>query len=372
MIVVVGCMNSKWSGGGIADGFESLGLEVYRIAADFQQPKKCDKFDLHLIDYVYKQTKSVEEIYRTQLNFRVINMETIITDLQKTKTIDFIFVCQVQMSLDFRGIDLPIYYYYTEITEKRIIPGTITGIFYAFVGADGILKLSFPYEFQRTKFTKLIPYGLNQKFLVKPDKLTPWHDRKNTIGFMGQTYLNQGSTDPLMQHLYDTRNDVLAHLSDNYPQFVFRHAHASMEEYAAFMCDTKIAVNVPGELGKINQRQYEAWAFGCILLQYDYPELKQLGFENEKNCYIFKSMESLDRRIKYILSHPIEAEQVRQNGIESFSQLKCDWKGRCELMLDYIHGTKLTDREKERIEWLKQDQINRNQYNKLALYVENP
>jgi spore maturation protein CgeB len=82
----------------------------------------------------------------------------------------------------------------------------------------------------------------------------------------------------------------------------------------------------------VNQRQYEAWAHGCLLFQWYYPGLEKLGFFHKKNCLIFDSTQKLTENIEWMLSHPQKAAEIAANGRATFLRQTPTWQYRAQEM----------------------------------------
>jgi hypothetical protein len=372
-IMIVGWFNPRYSAEGLAQGFESNGFEVIRVASDEATPNKSGRFDYHLMEYYisalpYKdKTKSdkgrwtmnqLNEIVAIQGGRRLFYLKWIVDKLEKP--LDFILVIQYECPASIEGIDIPVGYYLTETCDPSLPLGrNIDFLFYAFV--DGLSKLSRIYPFWKQQWihTKLIPHAINKD--VIPTDFKPLSERKIKIGFKGLLELNTREKNPLVKYIYAERKRFVNLLLDtntlvqkqNWLQKLFKRKipepvfklenNTNWKAYVEFMSDCQLALNVPGIDGYINQRQYETLAFGCLLLQYYYDELPELGFYGDPktypdlcNCLWFRNEKELLDRYNWYISHPIEAQAIANRGRNWLFESNQTWQGRAKMMLDEL------------------------------------
>lgn len=364
-IVLIGLQSPKYNLKGLSEGFEEEGCEVIRIAADMESENNVGTVDYHLL----KECISVlpfkpKEEWKSKpklgyfLSKQQLDMINILQyecvriplyplikriELQRGK-IDRILVGQSELPLDMSGLEY--YYIFTELWKPTIpYGGTILGVFYSFVGGDETFKRSFPYEYNHCEFEPcFVPYGMDFKAI--PSQPIPWTDRTIGVGFKGLLAFNDHSRDLRIRHIYDERKKYvqLAEQIMNDPEWKNRQTmrftyepHTTWDDYIRFMQDCKVAINLPGSDGWVNQRQYEALGFGCLLLQYEYPELHQLGFKHQENCLLFRDEQSLVEQLIWIDNHPHEAEVIAQRGHNFFISSKCSWQDRAKEIYQIWH-----------------------------------
>jgi hypothetical protein len=194
----------------------------------------------------------------------------------------------------------------------------------------------------------MIPYGCDPA-LYNSQK--SWEDREIFCGFMGSLAQNDRSQNGLKAHIYDDRNRILKACNNQCEGFVIK-PFSTVQQYADFLGNCQVGINIPGTYGKINQRQYEVLSAGALLLQWWYPELKELGLVDFENCITFTSMDSLLDKLDWIRCHWKDANAIRLKGIQYFQDHQCSWQARAEQMLDRITRTP-TSREMEWINWVE-------------------
>lgn len=354
-IMIIGMFGKNLSGEPLAQGFERKGCQVIRISVEPEHPKRSGKFDLHIMDnYATSRTEGMgtearlTEAVQLQRMYRRLNLRTIV---QLYPDCDLIFFIQNKYAWDFEGVTIPIYYYHTDLININLPlhADLIKGFFYAYIGAADEMLDNYTYDFNHWYWRELIPYGCDPT-LYHPEK--SWEERTIFCGFMGSLAQNNHSKNGLKAHIYDDRNRILKALIDrNYNGFVMQR-FSSVEEYAEFLGNCQVGINIPGTYGRINQRQYEVLASGCLLLQYWYPELKQLGLTDFENCLTFTSMDSLLDKLQWIQDHSNEANDIRLKGNQYFKDHRCSWQERAEDMLDRITRAP-TSHDQEWIDFVK-------------------
>jgi hypothetical protein len=245
--------------------------------------------------------------------------------------------------------------------------------FYAFSG--GLEKMSRinPYWKQQWIHTKLIPHAINRDLI--PSLIVGLKYRSKEIGFKGLLDFNTMDKNPLVKYIYAERKRYIKFLEslnqiegDNTKPIFFYEKNTNWNDYIAFMHDTKIAVNIPGIDGFINQRQYECLAFGCVLLQYYYDQLPELGFWGDPNkypdkcnCLWFRNENELINRINWIHENPDKLQAIADRGRKWLIESDQTWQGRAKEMLNEL--TK--EIPKEDLERFEQDQNKRKEIERL-------
>ena len=364
--IIIGWFDPRFKAESIAEGFEREGWKVIRVASDKNIPEKSGKHDYHLMWEWGKELKKesrkafLQELYMCDTYMRVFQISTII---KKYPESEFVILVQDGREWDSSNCTIPIYFLYNQIGEPVLPFGLgVKGLFYSFIGGKELIFSAHPYQFKHFYWTCFMPQATNEHFI--PEHINSWEERTQIIGFMGSTEMNPHSKDPLIGKIYDNRKKIIDFLQENYLEDFIFQPFGSFIEYAGFMNDTKIAINIPGDAGCINQRQFEALAFGCLLLQYNYEELNQLGFYDgideyeaiheikKANCLTFDSPEDLEGVIKWIQEYPDLAEQIRLNGIRDFKTIGT-LQGRAHDMLNQILMP--TEREMEYLHFVDEE-----------------
>jgi hypothetical protein len=352
--MVIGWFAPQYNAEPISQGFESLGYNVVRVSADVSIPKRSGHFDFHMIeewvhhldtthikrdisssggllDPCHMSEKELE-VYEVQKGMRRFKVKDLIQSFPQT---DLIFMIQNKLQWDLEDLTLPFYYYHTEILEPNLPLHSelITGLFYGYIGADQQLAKAYPYEMGHIQFKQLLPYGFSTAFLPKDPP--SWDQRSILVGFKGLFDCNPLVKDPMTTNIYNRRNYVLGYLAEK--KELVLEPQDTFEQYILFMLNTKVAINIPGIEGKINQRQFEALGLGCLLLQWRYDELDAMGFENMVNCIEFRTTVELDLAIEWIKKHPKEANQIRLKGIQLFKDRDFSWQGRAKAVIARVH-----------------------------------
>jgi hypothetical protein len=393
--VVVGWNNPKYNVKGLADGWEADGYNVIRVAADVDLPECSGTFHYHLLEEMIKMfpydtgMNSKRPGYRNMTQYQ-IKMSRIATAPALSFPMYYLFekiekehgpiydivVCQCDLILDMKNVSLSWdwYYYFTE-GYKPLLPlnDSPKGVFYGYVGGNETLLRSFPYEYHRWKFCKLVPYGMDK--MAIPPVIPAWEIRDFDVGFKGLVHFSQHSMDTALRNVYDERRyylnwiqsymesaqyiddlidtvlaskqytwatfwDFVSYIdSFKIPIFKFE-SHNSFEAYVPFMLNTKVAINIQGgdAYGWLNQRMYEALGFKCLLLQNFFPKLNEFGFIDGDTCLTFSSEVELKQKLLWIFTHWTEAEAIAERGHQLFLKTKCSWQDRAREMDQIIHA----------------------------------
>jgi hypothetical protein len=373
-ILLFGWFGPRFTGEFIAQGFESKGAQVIRISTEPCAPKKIErkipgtdklvikdpgKFDLHVMDDFAKsritskiQSDEFTEAYQLQFGLRRLRLQDYI---DRYPDIDFVFFIQNKYAWDFEGVTKPVYYYHTTIisTMLPLHAEVIKGFFYAYIGAAEEFRESHLYEYNHWYYKELIPYGCDPKRYF-PAK--SWDQRTIFCGFMGSIQQEAHCRNGVKEAIYDNRWTILHglltyideckeanldrgkedRLSNQWYDGVDFRQMNSVEHYAEFLQNCQVAINIPGNFGKINQRQFEILGSGALLLQWYYSELQDLGLKDYVNCLVFVNKTDLIGKLKWIKDHPAEADKIRLAGIQYFQDHRCAWQQRAEDMYDRI------------------------------------
>jgi hypothetical protein len=337
--MVIGWFHPSYNSNGIANGLEAIGDKVIRVAADLASPnERSGKFDVHAIQFFSR--KSMDEAKLIFYNYRQLS----VAKLVERYPVDRVLILQNRLEWHTWDCLCPVYYYYTETCEPSIPEGPIAGIIGGFVGAIEQLKNAHPYRVSTTK-QSFIPYGYPIQLM--PTEILPFYNRPTFVGFMGLLTFNDNSTDPSVKYVYQMRKEFLSAMQtwaeENHIEYMIR-GHQSFEDYVYYMQRCKIAINIPGGLKNptCNQRQIEVLGFGCVLLQWEYPELKELGYIDKNNCLTFSSIKELYQKLNWANDHPAELEQIRNNGIQFFKNSDYSWEGRGKLMAEFMDSSEVS------------------------------
>jgi hypothetical protein len=302
-LLVIGYLGQEYDPQSLVQKWQQMGIEVVRIAADppaFMKTHPVLDAELCLKDYQdYDQAHYV----------KLLPMKPIISRYHP----DRVLVCQNDLALDFEGVEYPADYFMSETLWPRWPRDLIAeALFHEFYGAPQKIGNAQTYASRHLIHKELVPYGYNPE--IHPPG-PPIKDRKQFIGFMGAVG-NPGTDtydcDYDQEHIRDLRVRFVRELED-VPTFVLREK-GTTEEYVEFMHDTILALNVPGHVGGINQRQYHAMGMGCVLLQYHYPEIESLGFRGGVNCLLFQNEEELMAKIHWAMGNPAQLQQIADEG----------------------------------------------------------
>lgn len=360
--MVVGWFAPRYGAEWISQEFENQGYDVIRIAADLDHPKRCGHFDYHVMfeqahgRHPNNREAELAEAYQIQMMKRRFKIQPLI---EKFKA-DELFFIQNKMAWDFDQVTILNYYYHTDIitTNLPLHAENITGFFSAYYGGHAEVKDAHQYEAMHWLWNRLIPYGVSPAFY---DQDFSWTQRPYFCGFMGSWQQNPHAENELKQHIYDLRKhylDVcqgLLNVDGDHPEFILQDFH-TYPAYIQFLQSCKCAINIPGTYGRINQRQFEILAAGALLIQWDYPELKAMGFENGKNCYLFRNDDELALIFQLIKKNPTLVDKVRLAGIElGKHQL---WKDRAREFLARMHTLSPQEIEvKESVDFQRKEEI---------------
>lgn len=364
--VVIGWNNGKYNAKALADGFEEEGYKVIRVAADADLPERSGTFDYHLMEMLIAMfpydtgMNSKRPGYQNMTKYQIemtypflqnqalsVPIRYVLKKIEEDHgPIYDILVCQVDLVLDMQDVTIPWDYYFTEDYKPTLpINGNPRGVFYGYIGGDQCLLRSFPHQWYRWDFCKLVPYGMDK--MAIPTEIKPWKDRVIDVGFKGLLHLIQKSTNMTVRNAYDERRRIVQYVdhwmnSPNfkkvYPKIRFQYeSHTTFEHYIPFMLDTKIALNVQGGFGIwLNQRMYEALGFKCLLLQNFFPQLNDYGLVDKETCLIYSSEVELQEKIEWAINNPDKAEAIAERGHQLFLTMKLSWQDRAREMLQIL------------------------------------
>lgn len=312
-IVVVGWFAPDKCSKGLADSWASQGHTVIRIATDDIEPK--DPVDKWI---------SVSNNEPLAKHIEYISIADLIRPIDQ---VDLVFVQQsTQVNFDFKNVYIPCCFYYTEPIPMFPINtnSAVKYFFYAYPTCVDFLDHYFGPELNRM-YKKWIPWAVNQNVYTQGSA-----KRTINLGFKGSMKtIPQAKIDPALNDFYLKRTimlDCLKEWKENPLTPIFEE-RTDLKELIQFMQKVNIGINIASwEL--TNERQFFTLACGCVLLQYAYPQLLDLGFGDKYNCLTFGSFEELKDKIQWAKTHPKELEQIRQHGLKTIQQHTWDCRAR--------------------------------------------
>ena len=314
--MILGNFGENHNGERLAIAFEKLGWFVCRVG--LYSVLNDTKVNL---DFCLSSFCDIDEFmqYRDHVKSFKLNKLLQITESK----FEFIFLIQHSLTFEIDKCDTPILYYYTEILHPYLPPNVDT-LIYAFPGGDQCLARSFPSEYVKLKERIYIPHAVDldvfrpkyeSEEMTADQKSKEWDKRSILFGFKGvENFPKIG--DYLQDNLYNLRDQFLPIAKELGLLYPDPGSILWTSDYAKFMNDTKIALNIPGLYGGINQRMFEALASQCILLNYDVDGMRDIGFIDGKTCYTFKTEEELRTKYNYIVNNMEEAKKVALKGYE--------------------------------------------------------
>lgn len=303
--MIIGHFGENHSGEQLALKMERLGWRVCRVGLYTHINEHRIILDICLASLIgLNDLKNYKEHRK---HIKVKNLLSIVDN-----PFDFILIMQNDLMFDLEGVETPVHYYHTEILHPYI-PDGISNLIFAYPGGDMQLSRIFPTEIQKIKLKAYIPHAVNLEVFKANDMddFKAWSERKILFGFRGiRRFTAIG--DFMQDNLYNLRERFLPVAEEIGLDFPEKQMWT--EEFANYMRSTKIALNIPGLYGGINQRMMEACASGCILLNYHVETMEEIGFIDGKTCYTFKDETELREKYQYIIEHPNEAYEVAKNG----------------------------------------------------------
>lgn len=314
----------------VADAFEQLGYEVFKVAANLAGNEDCAPNNYHILDEVSKEisnksTKEMTAKERVENAARIFYLSTFreifpVIKLLKKFQPDLIYICQHSIELDFTGVNIPIVYRQTEPINPRWCGNAEVAIFSAtWKGAFDKARKTHTYLYNKCWDSFFSTFGYNPVSYPLKDLNKPY---KHLIGFMGGFSLEGGKKDYdyRTRTIYNSRNRFLNYLHSKNDSDIYIRAHSyNFEKYIEFMHSCCVGINISGEGGCLNERTYHTPGMGLVLLQFeelDFQPLSEIGLIDYQNCLIFHDEKELDEKIQFIRSEPIKLEQIRRAGIE--------------------------------------------------------
>ena len=315
---------------GIAKGFEMLGHKVIRVYTEGYPLESLVPID----NYWMASTNNPQKMERVYNLLEPLEMKYIERCYPE---IDCIFLQQGTYNYSVKGCHHPVFYFHNELMRYTYPKGYIHGIYYAFDGGFQQLYWNNRLLFDTTKYKKLVTYAVDPELF--PNAMNP--NRPIFFGFCGAVASENGSMNTIfMRDIYNNRTRFLAYCQLKHGlQITNRVWGPTMFDfYRDHIMQYYLTINIPGNWGKYNQRQFEHLAAGNLLLQWYYPELVDRGYQDRVNCLLFRDESDLDNQILWVKEHPKEAEQVRINGIQ-FARTFHTWTQRAKTMLKDMEPT---------------------------------
>jgi Glycosyl transferases group 1 len=335
-VLVVGWFLPDRAAFGFANALEHAGCTVLRASTDeFPYSRYNIKADWYLMDLSHHQRAEIMA-GRERLNVADIFHNLV---LKYGDNIDCIILVQnTLVTYDVASsYSKPIYYLFNEMwwVQWPLYNTTsqITGIFYSFYRGKEMLEKSFQSELFHCQFAEFLPYAVDVSVFYDAD--TRFEDRPIFCGFKGSLQYGSGL------NIYKTRTRLLAYGRDHCGIDISPRSDDPhyLEKYRKYLQTCQIGINIPGDprdypdAGMINDRQFQIIACGCVLLQYDYPALKDQGFEDRENCLLFTDEKELKCQLVWAKEHPEELHAIRAKGMELVF-FNHTYKQRAKIILD--------------------------------------
>lgn len=334
-IMVIGLFADWYEGGLFATQLEKCGCSVIRIAADKIEYKLFTQ-NQGKVDHLLDQIQNKEEKAKASKFMSLISVYPYVEKYQP----ECIFLMQHNLGLDFAHVSVPIYYWISEATWKQWPYSTygipnIKGVFHAFLGSSKTYRNIHTYQMNLLMNREAIStYAWSPEQYPPGDPKLP---KKFFFGWMGSTGKTVVEEDPEEDYVQYHMRDLRARFVEYAQKYcgLICKPKGSTEAYRQFMQQCNLALNVPGLVGMINQRQFHAPGMGCVLVQYRYKGIEKLGFEDYVNCLLFDDEQELQAKVHWAEHHPIPLEQIRKAGFELVSK-KHQYLHRAQTFLNQI------------------------------------
>lgn len=360
-IIIVGWMHKARQAGGLAQAFENnTEYRIIGISTDYKLSNK-----IYPSQYYICKNKENKLYQEQKKRFNLAEIVNPLIEDRKNNIQYMIIVQNTVFEYDVSGVKCPYYYIHHEMCypqwpySKDVF---VKGLFWSFIGAFEQLWWLYRPEIEKTVFNTFLTYAVDS--VVFPNQSSP-SKRTYFIGFKGTLKYNCGQQ-PIWKNVYDNRDRILTFLMKYNETFTARwqkwklnhiikrngkikrlikiegrefNSEREHELYVDFCNDCQIGINISGNWGMVNERQFQVISMGCVLLQWDYPELAILGFYNRFNCLTFQDERSLIKQIKWAINHPRDLENIRTRGIDLVLNHHT-YKQRVQKMLVFIEGQK--------------------------------
>ena len=137
--------------------------------------------------------------------------------------------------------------------------------------------------------------------------------------------------------LYNRRAELLYAILEALPAQV-RIAYGTgpvYDEYAGIYQDARISL-VSSTNGDMAMRLWETAAMGCLLLTDWCPDMDGAGLEDGENCLVYTSPQDAAGKVRWVLEHPDEAEQIALAG-QQWAQ-SGTWDARLQRIVDWAEA----------------------------------
>jgi len=330
-IIVIGWMSPFSAGAGIVSALKYAGHEVRTIATDTSTTRKNLLFcDLYLRDFLtIEQIERKDRIRLKDSLFKLIQNDNILYD--------FVLIIQSNICFDISGITIPIYYYHRNLLYKHIpLYGNIQGLFYAYVKGYQNLAMIYPPEINAMKIHQFLPYAIDSHHLPS---FTLGESFNYFLGFQGALDVQNGDmNDPLMDFVYSNRKRFIDFARTLNAEIRERDNPVDQVNWLQFMRRCNLSLNIPGNFGGVNERQFYIPACRSVLLQWYYPELELMNFFNRKNCLTFHTEKELEEQCRWAFFNPQELNIIREAGYQLVLQSHT-WDNRVEVILETVKKT---------------------------------
>jgi hypothetical protein len=336
-IMMIGYFGKNRPAFHLSNALEALGNKCIRVASDLIYTDN-QEVDAAICTNAYMAGQQPHEIKAWRIGFPV---KRLIEQYHP----DLIFLHQNDLCLDFKDVEIPVIYWVTEIIW-RWWPLNVKNCYfvYAYNGAVSYYQNTHLHEMATLKGPPLF-----LTYAVEPTEFmdrTPWEDRPNFIGWMGHTGQEADpwdcETDYIEAHVYDHRASFVKLLKIMEVLTIKKYSgYTNKIPYMLFMNQCKMALNV-GTFGGVNERQFQAMAMGCVLLQYYYNHIEDLGYSDTINCLLFRNAPELVEKVHWAQNHPELLQHIAEKGKELASQHT--YLDRAKQLLLYIAQNNIVER----------------------------
>jgi hypothetical protein len=297
-------------GWALARFLEVHGYSIVRIAMDWTK----QQLDPKIIFNLYKKAPK----YRSNKIYYPLQK------LLDQYPVDIVFLAQNPCFLfTLKRVKTPIIYYHQDLVCPRMPKdgkNLIKYFLFAYYGAIEQMKWIAPIEMRKVTQSIFMPYAVDPT-VFKESKA----ERNIFLGFMGTIDWRPSKDpfllwhDPVAKEIYGTRVRFIEYAQQHCGLVYKPRPKDSKDEFKKwiqFMHKVVLAINIPGQWGWVNERQFTAPLCGCVLLQWRYPQLTQQGFIDYENCLMFSTEKELSEKIEWAKHHPKKLKQIQLRGKE--------------------------------------------------------
>lgn len=109
------------------------------------------------------------------------------------------------------------------------------------------------------------------------------------------------------------REVFLDRMFKEFPNFFW--GQRRFQDAAQMFAKSKIVLNI-AMTDDVNMRCFEVTGSGACLLTNWLPTIEELGFEDGKNCILYKTLDEAVEKTKFYLAHDTEREKIAQAGFD--------------------------------------------------------